>query len=280
MMWDLLDIYRTTIMAGCLLSVALAFLGCHLAARDRAMQTLCVGQGATVGVLFGIGLLAGQSLVEWQSYFGVMSSGLVVSGVSFWLSEKIIGKVGSSKNTYFTSFFLVLLALGYLVSAMFPALETHMAQAFFGDLATLSETEVVLSSLLAGISLFYFILKWREISNQSFEHAIFGAAQKKDPVFHWMTLFLLCLSVQFAGFIYTATCLFLPTALVFRWRLSGLAPHFFMTAALAILGTLVGFMVSLHYSEYPTVPVIVLVILAIGLTGALARGLAGVQKIQ
>ena len=55
-MSTLLAIYSVAIVASACLASGLALLGAQLATRDRAVQTLCIGQGAMFGVLLGIGL--------------------------------------------------------------------------------------------------------------------------------------------------------------------------------------------------------------------------------
>ena len=49
-MLELLQLYWFFILASTLLSGGLALLGAQLASKDRAMQTMCVGQGAMLGV--------------------------------------------------------------------------------------------------------------------------------------------------------------------------------------------------------------------------------------
>ena len=66
-MQALLSIYAWTIAASTILGSALALLGVQLAARDRAMQTMCIGQGAMLGVLVGIGFFLGFEATPTQS---------------------------------------------------------------------------------------------------------------------------------------------------------------------------------------------------------------------
>ncbi|MEZ4749616.1 MAG: hypothetical protein R3B54_03020 [Bdellovibrionota bacterium] len=135
-MLALLSIYKFTILAGAVLAPALALLGCQLAARDRAVQTLCVAQGATLGVLLGIGVLHYSNVEESSVHYSTILSGFLVSVLTFYAGNRLVARRLSSRNSYFTALFVSLLAAASLVSAVFPALETHLAQVFlrrFGD---------------------------------------------------------------------------------------------------------------------------------------------------
>ena len=218
-MLSLFDLYFWTILAGVLAAPVLALLGAQLATREKAIQTLCVGQGALVGVLLGLGILH-----AWEDTligaFGPFLAALLFSAGTFLATDILVAKRMASKNTIFIFIFALLLALGNLVSAIFPALESHMAQIYFGDLATLSvlNSKIVLGASLVSILILMFNSK--TISNQSFEAAIYGtsAGIKRAGIglvlFKLLTIAILCFSVQFVGFLYTISMLFLPTALL------------------------------------------------------------------
>ncbi len=263
-MIELLYIYAWTIVAGCLTAPALSLLGSQLATTDRAMQTVCVGQGAMVGVLVGIGIL---HIWEgtWIGTVGPFLSALVVSGITFLVTDRLVAKQMASKNTTFAFIFALLLAAGSLVSALFPALESHMAQVYFGDLATITVRDSQLLSALALVSLSLLVGFLKSLTNQSFESAVFGDAilfgrvtssQRATKI---LTLVVLCFSVQFVGFLFTIAMLFLPTALLNFLRTKGLRMHLWLCALLSLVGTVVGFLFSLKYTRLPTVPAIVVV---------------------
>ena len=52
-------------------------MGIQLAARDRAMQTLCMGQGAMLGVLLGLGLAVVLGLLGLGDLLGLHTLGLI-----------------------------------------------------------------------------------------------------------------------------------------------------------------------------------------------------------
>ncbi len=269
-MLGLVLIYGWTIGAGCTVSSVLALVGVQLAARDRAMQTICVGQGALVGVLLGLGLFQPFDIPILTSV-GPMSLALVFSGATYLLTDRWVANRAASKNTLFAVLFASLLSAGYLISSIFPALENHLAQVYFGDLATLTEGDSKISLALSAVALFFLVRNWASFSNESFEWALFGSPPSTRKltspwVFRFLSLLVLSFSVQYVGFLFTTAMLFIPTGLLSLSKIQGLRRHLVLSVVLAVLSALVGFLISLALTRLPTVPTIVAVLVASGLT--------------
>ena len=276
-MQALLSIYAWTIAASTILGSALALLGVQLAARDRAMQTMCIGQGAMLGVLVGIGFFLGFEATPTLSGTGPVALAFTASALTYIVSERIASRHGASTNTHFTSLFSALLAGGYLISALFPALENHMAQRYFGDLATISRSESI-AALLMGL-LILTALCWfhRSITRDSFAVAILGSKASATPtgfVFSLGTLLSICFCVQIVGFLFTVACLFLPTSILSFRRNAGLKGHLVTCVLTAGLASLSGFTASLWFTHLPTVPTIVVLMVVFAI---LIKNLAGQQ---
>jgi len=270
-------LYKWALLCGVLLAPTLALVGCHLAARDKAMQTLCVSQGASLGVLLAMGVLESFEAGPAALMAGPFAAAAVFAALTYVGGERLVAQRQASKTTFFTSVFASLLALGYLVSALFPHLEGHMSQIFFGDVSTLSDGEAVVGSALGLGGLFFLWAYWREVSSQSFSFAIFGElvflrGRRPGPrVFSALALLLLVFSVQVMGFLFTVGCLFLPTALGKILANHGIRSHLVFAAVAASVSTLTGFLVSLRFSRLPTVPTIVVTLLALGTAAIVVR---------
>ncbi len=271
-MSTLLEIYGWSICGGVLLAMGLALLGSQLAALDRAMQALCMGQGAMLGVLLGLGLI--QTLLEEAGLWSALPLILaIVSGaLTFFLSELLVARRLASSNTYFSSLFALLLSGAYLVSALFPALENHMSQKYFGDLATISRNESF-AAIAIGSGLVFILSFFRKrFTQESFERTITGPGVRAQFMrfssLDLITLIALCFCVQTVGYLFTIACLFIPTAAASRILKAGLNRHLIYCAGLAGVSTGVGFLLSLYSSHLPTVPTIIASMVILGLVSA------------
>ena len=248
------------------------------------MQTLCVGQGAMFGVLLALGILGDVDSTASLIPFG---AALVTSAVTFLFTDRLVLRQMASRNTAFAYTFAFLLACSYLIGSLFPALESHMAQIYFGDLATLTVPES--KATLAASVLFCLVLaiSWRPFSRQSFESALFGEAiaARKAPqqmvLFKALTLVMLCISVQYLGFLFSISLLFLPTGILSLMKKKGLAPHLVLCAVVSAVSALVGFSLSLWNTRLPTVPTIVVFVTGLSaVMVALDRAVFSLQAIK
>lgn len=252
-------LYAYSILASIAAAPILSLTGIELATRDRAVQTLCVAQAALLGVLLGLGLNGDETSVV------PTASGLAVSSLAYGLTLLISRRKTASVNSAFASLFAVLTAGSFLISHLFPALENHLAQIYFGDVATLSNQNaliVIALSLVSGVVLW---VSHRRISEESFQLALFGNQARSTPstYFEPIALVFLSLSVQFLGLLFTLTLLFLPTVSIHGVAKS-LSKHKRLVVFIATAGTGVGFLLSILWSLLPTVPLIVISILVFG----------------
>lgn len=272
-MMELITMYGCTLWAAGLSAPALAFLGVQLATRDRALQSICVGQGAVAGVLLGLGISGevGTDSVFYHHLPIPLLAGLAFSGVSWRIADRLVRSKQSSKNTYFAALFSVLVASGHLMASLFPSVENHMAQVYFGDLVTLSHDDSIKAAIFCGALLLFFLRYARAICRNSVDMALFGyplSADQKwvEKVFSFLTLTSLCLSVQYLGFLYTIALLFLPTAILSYSSKAGLRRHVWGSVSLGLVGSLVGFTTSLFFTRLPTVPAIATCLFIFGAT--------------
>lgn len=257
----MLGLYKWPLCAGVLAATALSQLGVQLATRDRAMQTMCVAQGAMFGVLLSLGTfgIGNESLSSSIPLVGALS----FAAICFLVSEWVANLRPASKNTFFAFIFAFLLSMSHLISSMFPALENHLAQIYFGDLATLGEKESQYTLIFSVCSILILTRLRYRFSVGSFNHAVYGMHNQirrnfwDRNVFNFIALTTICLSVQYLGFLFTISLLFVPTAVLIFSPTTGLIRHLLYCSIFAAIGTLGGFLLSLRYTHLPTVPAIV-----------------------
>jgi ABC-type Mn2+/Zn2+ transport system permease subunit len=266
---QLLAIYKWNLVTGVVQAGFLSILGIHLSARDKTIQSLCLSQAATFGVLLGLGIsdfLLGTH--EHDFDLSSIAIGLLSVLIIFLVSEKLSFSKKISRSSFFVSLFLVLLALSYWLVSFFPSLESHMSQTFFGDLVTLSGLNLYLSLIVSTLGLIILLVNYLSFSRDSFNFTIldlfFVKGQNSWWLFQIIVLMGLTISIFASGFLFTVTSLFLPTVLFSFWPKSGLLKHHLLCLSLSTVSTGLGFFLSLVWSRFPTVPTIVIVQVSLG----------------
>lgn len=275
-MIELLAVYHWTIAAGIITAVTLALIGSQLASRSQSVQALVISQGSSLGAVGGFGLLHLLHDSHEHGDFSLLSlplaGSLLFGTCAAFLCERLIRPGLPARNTHYMSIFAVFLSLTYLVTALVPSLETHMATQFFGDLAVISNQESLFSLAISLVSLILLFRFWREISEASFDVATFGRVlpgRSKPAInrlFTVLSLVTICVSIQFMGLLFTISSLFLVPVILSK-KLQGLKIYTIGTALIAAIGTFSGFIISLWHGTLPTVPAISLSFLLIGSIG-------------
>lgn len=270
-MKELFALYAWTFPASLVFGGALALLGGHLASRNREMQTLCVSQGAVFGVLLSIGLIHVTSGHEDETRILPTVGALLFATITFLATNAWVKNRAGLKGAIYASVFAFLIAIGYLTTALFPALESHMSQAYFGDLATMTASDSQFSLGFGLVACALFAYFWKAISNQSFEISYFGNrvsaqhAKKQALLFNALALLLIAYAIQTMGFLYAISCLFIPTTLFSMSGLVGLRRHLALSFAAAAIASPLGLAVSLVNTRLPTVPTISVLLFVVGL---------------
>ena len=273
---QLLLLYAWSIPAAVLFGCALSVVGAHLVARNREIQVLCLSQGAVFGVLVSIGMVHLLATHANESRWIPSLSGLAASGITYLFSEWIVQRRPHRKNSIYVTLFIFLTTGGHLVTALFPALDSHLSQAYFGDLATLTLDDAKVAVFIAVPVLLYFVSKWRPLTNESFLTAFFGDG-KSSLSFTLSTLVLIAFSIQALGFLFTVACLFIPTTVLGTMNRPGIRLHFWLSGIISAVCIPLGFGLSLEFTRLPTVPLIaflqvgvaLLVVVVVRLAGAL-----------
>lgn len=260
---ELLATYAWTLVAGALLAPALAWLGVHLSARGRVMDTLTVSQGAAVGTILGLALATGHHEAESQFQPVVLFSALLCSAAVFAMTRALQARRSPALPALMIGFYFALAALGSVVDSFLLKVDSHVALVYFGDLVTLTDRDAAVALALSAAALLFFALGYRPLGRLSLESAV-GFSSRPLRRWSWafeaVALVLLCFGVQFIGVLFTLAALFLPTALLSLAGRPGLRIHALIAGLVAALGCGLGFVASLSEPSLPTTPTIVLLI--------------------
>lgn len=269
---ELLSVYRWTILAGALSALVLSWIGAHLSARRREVQTIAVSQASSLGALVGLGLWShSETGVLWLPL--LVSVGFSAAALAG--SDRLVRRLMVSPNALFTVLFIILMATGQIVDAVLLPVDSHVVRLFFGDLVTVTDTQAGIAIGIAMVSGFALFMGRKRVAAESFRVAIgvdrpLSRAEEGWRIGFWaMSLVMLCFSIQFLGFLFTISTLFVATMVQAAWGPVGLVRHFVLTGVASVLGTGIGFVLSLGVSGLPTTPMITGTILVVSVFLAL-----------
>ena len=272
-MLELLVLFKWTILASMISASVLAFIGVQLAATEKSVQVLSMSQGAILGVLIGMAAIgfAVHDGSELETHFLPLLFSSILAFIVSQYGEYITRRVSSSKNTYYVAIFSFLMAFSYLLSSMFPALESHMTQVFFGDLATLTNFDSIVTVVLSAACFVFFFFTNNVVLNDSFESAIYGLEKRFLPgknrllqlIVNIVSTVFICFSIQFLGLLFTISCLFIPTSILAYHNAGSVKLHVALCMIGSVVSSALGILLSLYFSSLSTVPCIVVVLVAV-----------------
>ena len=161
---DLLP-FLWTFFASSILAGALAAAGAHIASRQRTLQSLCLAQGAEMGALVSVfvAYISHDFLDRGDTWLGLGGSllGALIAGAA---ASRIAGIQGSSRTPRLFAFWVALIAATHLSVSLHPALESHLARVFLGDLGTLSDSEALTIAGFGGFTLLVLVFRHSALS--------------------------------------------------------------------------------------------------------------------
>ena len=253
-MTDVFSLYAWVLAAATGYAALLGFVGAHLAGRDRSLQTIATAQGGVLGIVVGLALAA--LVGEAHPPYGFpLATALAVAAVVYAACDWAACRWPASRSTTFVSIYAACLACGNLVAGVVPGLESHLAQIYTGDVATLSDVSARVALGLAAVFGGLFIHFRKALLDAAIDAGLYGRAD--DPTerrFVAVALIVLCFGVGTFGLLYTLSMLFLPTAILARLMPGGAKRHLVVAAMAPALGTFSGFALSLQFPVLPTAP--------------------------
>ncbi len=260
--FELLSIYKWSLPACVIAAGVLSLIGAQWTARGQSAQIFVLSQGSSLGVVLGLifNLLFGTDLHFINLILG-FSLGWLTLLFSNWITQ---GR--ADRNHIYLTLFVFFLALTYLLTSLTPALESHMAAAYFGDLAVMSDAAAVIVAIIGLASLIFIIKEWKFLSLVSFQLSNSSLIQRrwKNTLFEAITLIVTAASVQNMGYLFTIGSLFIGTSFAAH-RSRDLNAYTFKMLMIAVSGSLLGFVISLLSTKLPTVPCVILGQVLIGI---------------
>lgn len=256
MLYQMVSIFVLAIVCSLISSIALSWRGIHIVSRQKSLQILCIAQGALAGGLLAILL---NSLFAAEGELSLLGLGVVCSFLAGFFVGALVENLNktdiSEKPNLLLSLFVFLLALNALLSAIFPQVETHMSQMFFGDLSTVSDTSAVFAFCVFTFLTYTGFKKRFADANRSFSIVVLDKKFTRDWI---VDTAIITFSVQTFGFLFSLGMIMIPTTMARLKLVPGMTRHYIVVAIGAVSGTFLGFITSLANGHLPTVPTILL----------------------
>ncbi len=249
----------------------LPLIGAHWIARKESAKTIMLSQLAGFGILLGILVLMllhhqleSTSLqVLLPTFLGILFSGLIAQ-----LSSKLTRSQNSNTAIYL-SIFLFFWALSQGFIGFFPGIESHHSAIYFGDIVTLTKVQCLYFTVGSGAALAYYLWFHKRTLQETFNIAVL-----RLPISSWRakqfmlySLFLIVLSVQFLGVLFTLSCLLIPSTMGHLIGIKSLRRHFLLCGSIGILAAGLGFVWSLLDSRLLTTPTIAILMVLFPVIG-------------
>ncbi|QDK39096.1 metal ABC transporter permease [Bdellovibrio sp. NC01] len=252
---ELLQIYKWSLPSSIVMAAALALVGAQWTAREKSAQVFVLGQGSSLGIVLGLvaNILMGTDF-HWLS----LLFGLTLGWLTLVISDFAIEKK-SDRNHIYLTLFVFFLALTYLMTAITPSLESHMAAAYFGDLAVMSDATGQLALVAAALFTGFVLTYWRQLTHISFELVNQSLIHRswKNRIFDVGTLLLTTLAIQGMGYLFTIGSLFISTSFASN-KARNLKRYTVGVFLISTLGCFLGFCLSLLSTNLPTVPCVLI----------------------
>lgn len=259
--WELLEIYKWSLPASVLTAGILALIGAQWTARGQSAQIFVLSQGSSLGVVLGLvfNIVLNTDLHALNLVIGFSLGWLTL------LFSNHLTQGRSERNHIYLTLFVLFLALTYLLTSLTPSLESHMAAAYFGDLAVMSDLAAKIVGFISLGALIFVLRNWKILSLSSFQlsNSSLIHAKSKGRVFETLTLVVTAAAVQNMGYLFTIGCLFIGTSFAAHSS-ANLRSYTQKILFISLVGSFCGFLISLLSTNLPTVPCVILGQVAMG----------------
>ena len=260
MIWDLLFApfadfgFMRRALLGCIaISIGATPVGVFLMLRHMSLTGDAMAHAILPGAAIGY-LVSGLSL-------GAMTVGGLIAGMVVAISSGFVARVTTLKeDASLAAFYLISLALGVLIVSTRGS-NVDLMHVLFGTVLALDNAALILLCSFASISILALALLFRPLVLECADPQFLRSVSKLSAVTHFIFLGLVVMNLV-AGFHALGTLMavgvmILPAAAARFWAAS-IGGLIAIAVGVAVMSSLVGLLLSFHYS-LPSGPAIILV---------------------
>lgn len=257
---------RNVAFGSAILGIVSGALGTFAVLRKQALLGDSISHAALPGVVLAFILTGSKAPIILL--FGAATAGWI--GTCFILSIirntkiKEDGALGIVLSVFF-GFGLFLLTL---VQKMPTAAQAGLDRFLFGQAATLMTADIIMMSVLGGVSLVGLLVLWKEFKIISFDPE-FALSQgfpvrKIELLLTLIIVLAIVIGLQTVGVVLMSAMLVAPAASARQWT-NRLGVMVFLSTVFGALGGVSGALISSMESRLPTGPIIVIILGAVAL---------------
>jgi zinc/manganese transport system permease protein/iron/zinc/copper transport system permease protein len=234
---------------------------------------MLVSQASSLGVNLSLGILILVGINLESSLLTPALGAVLCALFVYFISQRAAKKWRSKATSILLSIFVMCLSLSYIVTSVFPALESHFASSFLGDIATTSGASSWYLSALSILCIGIFVFLRRRLLLQSFWVASADTvfSKKLELIFYALVAVLVIESTRLLGFLLTVSSLvILPLCVSIFARKS--TSYLIYLVSVAATASVAAFVFSLKIEKLPTSAVIAITQGAFGIALVFFKG--------
>ena len=246
--------FRNALLGSFLASIACGIIGTYVVARRMVFISGGITHASFGGL--GIGFYFGFNPVVSAMIFSIFSA----FGIQ-WLSKK----QNVREDSAIAVFWSLGMALGIILIFLSPGYAPNLSEYLFGNILTISQTDIILLAILSIILVLFFAFFYRPILNTSFDKE-FAQTRGVAVTFFEYTLIMLVaitivLSIRLVGIVLLISLLTVPqmTANIFTHKFSKIM---IWSIIISFVGSLTGLLLS-YYLNVPSGAFIIFVLIVI-----------------
>jgi len=260
MIWDLLIApfadfgFMRRALLGCIaVSLGATPVGVFLMLRHMSLTGDAMAHAILPGAAIGY-LMSGLSL-------GAMTIGGLIAGMVVAIGSGLVARVTSLReDASLAAFYLISLALGVLIVSTRGS-NVDLMHVLFGTVLALNDAALILLCSFASLSILAVAILFRPLVLECADPQFLRSVSKLSAVTHFTFLALVVMNLvggfHALGTLMAVGIMILPAAAARFWA-AGIGGLIAIAAVIAMLSSLIGLLLSFHYS-LPSGPAIILV---------------------
>jgi ABC-type Mn2+/Zn2+ transport system permease subunit len=256
MFWLYKGVFLLVLLAG----LVMPLVGSHLPARNQVVRSLMVTQMATLGLLLGMLVASFFHLPHWLGEVVLpLAFAVIVTFILLRLIEKAF--VHLNEGSYMCGYF-IFLAMSFIVCSLFPGLELHHTQMFFGDVVTISGVSLWGSILFMLLALVLLLKYQKDWILHSVDQQLLGdcyTCTKTHDRFAFFSLMTIIIGLFSLGQMFTLGAM-LIAPIFLKQQAFGLSSFLKLIAVLTSTAMVSGLSLSLVWTKLSTVPLMILIL--------------------